>query len=86
GKLVRLWRGVWNKENNGAGNFHLDPTYFGFGEITRDKETFEPLMSIDEVRVGRTDSGCSILAGSGMDPWPTWNMISTDKHNMTYLS
>lgn len=50
GKLVRLWRGVWNKENNGAGNFHLDPTYFGFGEITRDKETFEPLMSIVRMR------------------------------------
>lgn len=31
GKLVRLWRGVWNKEDNGAWNFHLDPTDFGFG-------------------------------------------------------
>nr|VDD35608.1 unnamed protein product [Brassica oleracea] len=29
GKLVRLWRGEWLNEGDGAWNFNADPTDFG---------------------------------------------------------
>ncbi|CAF2069278.1 hypothetical protein HID58_040893 [Brassica napus] len=42
--------GEWNKEEDGAWNFHPDPTDFGFEAMIRDNETFESLMSIVRMR------------------------------------
>ncbi|RID77822.1 hypothetical protein BRARA_A00702 [Brassica rapa] len=49
-KLVRLWRGIWNKDNDGAWNFHPDPTDFGFGAMIRQDETYEYLLGIVRAR------------------------------------
>ncbi|CAN6855805.1 unnamed protein product [Brassica oleracea] len=50
GKLVRLWWGEWNKEEDGTWNFHPDPMDFGFKAMIRDNETFESLVSIVRMR------------------------------------
>ncbi|XP_056846155.1 uncharacterized protein LOC108831784 [Raphanus sativus] len=50
GKLVRLWRGEWLKEENGAWNFHADPTDFGFGAMIRDDESYESLLNVARMR------------------------------------
>ncbi|KAJ4882224.1 Uncharacterized protein Rs2_39279 [Raphanus sativus] len=50
GKLVRIWRGEWNKEDTGAWIFHPDPTDFGFGALIKDNETYETLMEMVRMR------------------------------------
>lgn len=47
---MRLWRGEWIRDNDGAWNFHPDPTDFGFGAMIQDSETYESLMSIVRTR------------------------------------
>ncbi|KAL0815822.1 hypothetical protein Bca101_072266 [Brassica carinata] len=49
-KLERLWRGIWNNDNDGAWNFHPDPTDFGFGAMIRHDETYEYLLGIVRTR------------------------------------
>lgn len=47
---MRLWRGEWLKEDDGAWNFHADPTDFGFGAMIRDDETYESLLNVVRMR------------------------------------
>ncbi|CAN6832622.1 unnamed protein product [Brassica oleracea] len=49
-KLVRLWRGEWLKEGDGAWNFNADPTDFGFGAMIRHNETYESLLNVVRMR------------------------------------
>ncbi|CAN7110850.1 unnamed protein product [Brassica rapa subsp. narinosa] len=50
GKLVRLWRGEWLKEDDGAWNFNADPTDFGFGAMIRNNESYESLLDVVRMR------------------------------------
>ncbi|CAF1955306.1 unnamed protein product [Brassica oleracea var. botrytis] len=50
GKLVRLWRGEWLNEGDGAWNFNADPTDFGFGAMIRHNETYESLLNVVRMR------------------------------------
>lgn len=55
--------GEWNKEEDGAWNFHPDPMDFGFEALIRDNETFWVFdeHSEDEICGGRTDTNSAIL-------------------------